>query len=520
MANENDVAVVDVSLEGGGITRQGFGILMLLSNTGNAWASSELTRDYADLDAVAADFPSGTPEYGAASEFFGQELKPPKLIVGKGTNKPQQVKQITIGTVANSTLYKVNLYNSGRLWSAEYTSDASATRKEIVEGLKAAITPSAWASATGYTVGQRVLNDTGKIYECTVAGTSAGSGGPTGTGAAITDNTATWKYIATPNFAATEDDVTLTLTGSATGNWFSAEPLPVGGDPKAVSNYMSIKDTTADPGVATDLTAIKSYDARWFAVGLLFKSTAILSTPSTGVATWCNANRRLLLASLSDTESATVALASGTDCLAVLEGAGQRFVAGMWHPRDYVWFDFAKLGFFLPREPGSYQWSAKSYAGVDVVSLTDTHKTNLNARRSAFYYLLGGTPADGGLGQVMDSTWGFIDTVVDLEWFGVNAQADLIDLELGQLKVANTGPGRAKIKGVLEARCENGIAKGVVAPDPYNPPTIMDPYLVTVPPVSDTASFNATTRKLSNIEIEFNHADAVRTFAVLVRVAQ
>jgi len=51
-----------------------------------------------------------------------------------------------------------------------------------------------WAAATAYTLGQTVLNDSGKTYECTTAGTSAGSGGPTGTGSAITDNTVTWKY--------------------------------------------------------------------------------------------------------------------------------------------------------------------------------------------------------------------------------------------------------------------------------------------------------------------------------------
>jgi hypothetical protein len=55
----------------------------------------------------------------------------------------------------------------------------------------------AWAISTAYRVGQLVQNDTGKKYRCITAGTSAGSGGPTGTSADITDNAAHWKYIET-----------------------------------------------------------------------------------------------------------------------------------------------------------------------------------------------------------------------------------------------------------------------------------------------------------------------------------
>lgn len=52
----------------------------------------------------------------------------------------------------------------------------------------------AWQAATAYSLGTLVLNDTNKIYVCKTAGTSAGSGGPTGTSTGITDNTVTWNY--------------------------------------------------------------------------------------------------------------------------------------------------------------------------------------------------------------------------------------------------------------------------------------------------------------------------------------
>jgi len=56
--------------------------------------------------------------------------------------------------------------------------------------------PDAWAATTAYTTTDPdfVSNDGGKLYECTGNGTSAGSGGPTGTGGAISDGTVTWAY--------------------------------------------------------------------------------------------------------------------------------------------------------------------------------------------------------------------------------------------------------------------------------------------------------------------------------------
>jgi hypothetical protein len=51
-----------------------------------------------------------------------------------------------------------------------------------------------WAGSAAYVVGDRVVNG-GNVYTCTVAGTSAASGGPTGTGASIADNTVTWQFI-------------------------------------------------------------------------------------------------------------------------------------------------------------------------------------------------------------------------------------------------------------------------------------------------------------------------------------
>lgn len=55
-------------------------------------------------------------------------------------------------------------------------------------------TSTAWAASTAYAVGNRRLNG-GNVYEVTTAGTSASSGGPTGTGTGIVDGSVTWSYV-------------------------------------------------------------------------------------------------------------------------------------------------------------------------------------------------------------------------------------------------------------------------------------------------------------------------------------
>lgn len=60
-----------------------------------------------------------------------------------------------------------------------------------------AVSP-AWLADTDYksSPADFVTNDSGKTYACMQAGTSASSGGPTGTGVGITDGTCIWNYIA------------------------------------------------------------------------------------------------------------------------------------------------------------------------------------------------------------------------------------------------------------------------------------------------------------------------------------
>jgi TP901-1 family phage major tail protein len=60
--------------------------------------------------------------------------------------------------------------------------------------IKRKITATAWAATTAYLAGAYVTNGL-NTYRCKTAGTSAGSGGPTGTTAGITDGTVVWDFV-------------------------------------------------------------------------------------------------------------------------------------------------------------------------------------------------------------------------------------------------------------------------------------------------------------------------------------
>jgi uncharacterized phage protein gp47/JayE len=84
-------------------------------------------------------------------------------------------------------------------------------------------TPTAWAPTTSYsaTPGSRsVVTNGGRTYICITSGTSAGSGGPTGTSTDITDNTVHWYFLGNtisidPFHLAAFDTGRITVSSSA-----------------------------------------------------------------------------------------------------------------------------------------------------------------------------------------------------------------------------------------------------------------------------------------------------------------
>jgi hypothetical protein len=155
--------------------------------------------------------------------------------------------------------------------SAGSGSGPSGTGSQIIDGtiiwrMVGGFDSAAWAASTLFDSGVVCLNG-GNYYQCTTAGKSAGSGGPTGTGAGIADGTCVWSYL--PAF------VFPTATANwALGSWGSALGYPAAGkfwqerlhyvapasqpnheDGSVVADFTNMAPTTAD-GTVTDANAL------------------------------------------------------------------------------------------------------------------------------------------------------------------------------------------------------------------------------------------------------------------------
>jgi len=141
------------------------------------------------------------------------------LIGFRGGTAPLRLKGVTITTRTEGDVNSISmagfkaLLDSSDEGFAEVDPDSVGqfgifTRGEIVRNAAAASAAASywqctlggwnspqWAITTAYSVDDVRYNGA-NVYICTTAGTSAGSGGPTGTGTSITDGTVTWRYLA------------------------------------------------------------------------------------------------------------------------------------------------------------------------------------------------------------------------------------------------------------------------------------------------------------------------------------
>lgn len=100
-----------------------------------------------------------------------------------------------------------------------------------------------WQANTAYVVGNFVTNGP-NVYICTIGGTSAGSGGPTGTGNGIVDNGVTWNFVS----KAFSQVLAFGSTVEPAGYGVSALTSTFGG------RYMLLADEINGPFIYTEAT--------------------------------------------------------------------------------------------------------------------------------------------------------------------------------------------------------------------------------------------------------------------------
>lgn len=181
MSQLDQTIQVNISRETTAVARAAFNVPAFVSSH---TAFSGRTKEYTSLEAVGADFTSTSSAYVAAQKFFGQERRPPKIVIGRRQvdSVNVTVSNVTVGSVYTITVKGVPM---------SYTAQAGATQQTIIDGIEAAF------GAASH-VGTTFTDNTGSF---TIAVSNAGD---------------PWSFKASSNLSVTQTTSTETWATTLT----------------------------------------------------------------------------------------------------------------------------------------------------------------------------------------------------------------------------------------------------------------------------------------------------------------
>ena len=393
----SDIANVQISLQTGGLTQQGFGTGLILGYSMTGW--TERSRTYSSITGVAADFATTTPEYKAANAYFSQSPRPEQLVIGRGALKPTMVFKLTVASVLDSQKYAA-VFNGTEY---EVTSDATATNDEIITLLQAAL--AAPATAAGFT-------------------------------AAI---------------AGTAPSTYLTLTGSAAGNWCSFYPT----DP----SLLTLLQTTVNPGIATDLDAIVVENNDWYALITLYNSSACVTAAAAWTeskdkiygAQVTDSECATVAAGIAADISKALQTAAYFRTFDVYHPDNGQFIDAAM---------FGRLLPYVPGSEtwrGKTLAGISEMGTIPPFKLTETWRQNLIAKNAGYYYTIAGRNITAE-GKVAAGEW--IDTIRGRDRLKARIQEAVALVVMNADKVPYTDAGIGKIDNAIRGCLRLSVTDG------------------------------------------------------------
>lgn len=524
-----DIATVNVSTTGAGVTRDGYGIPLILSHNP---PFNERYRTYTSLTSVATDFAANTPEYLAATAIFAQSPHVVSIVIGRAVNKPTQSYTLGVQSATTNTPYKIRIaVPTGVVFpsqDATYNPGVGATP---------------WSPSQIWIPGDLVIASDGTNMWSNQGKSGinvgftgfGGASGPTGTSGQFTENQVSWLHVGSGVTGGVSNDaimnglkaaigrlssptvvasgvatlITAALAGSA-GSKTLALTAVTPARFFAVQVYNRAQLTCiqdhADPGVSTDLDAIKNEYNSWYGLVTLFNSEALIEA----AALWVSTNKKLYPAASVDTTIPRVAESStATDVAHDNKAAAYTRSWVFFHPRPDQFADAAEMGKFFPISPGGETWRMKTLTGVTVENFTDTEITNMRAKYAHYYYSVGGVNVVGGDGKMGAND--YVDVTRFVDWYQSELQARLANLVLQNDKVPFTNPGIDMVAAQVEAQNRAGIAAFGIAASPA--PT------VSAPDVSDISTADKQSRELSGVTSSWVFAGAIHHITVNVKAS-
>jgi hypothetical protein len=291
-------------------------------------------------------------------------------------------------------------------------------------------------------------------------------------------------------YAASPSTDTITLTRTS------------GTEPIRLQNWtqtFSILNTTPDSGstLSADLTAIKVQNSAWYGLVLAEPSKAYIGAAST----WAEANKKLLLATTSD--SAAMDPSASTDAGSVAQAASYKFTNISFHGTDTLGYRGAAIGAnrFVD-VPGSDTWKFKNLPGQVVDNLTDTQRATLLVKNVNIYTSTAGV---GMYEEGKQSSGEFSDERRGLDWLETEIQFRVFTLLLNARKVPYTAEGMEQIATEIRGALALGESNGLL---------VVDQSTVTVPKIGTVSSADKGARVLNNVKFQATLQGAIHKVVI------
>lgn len=292
----------------------------------------------------------------------------------------------------------------------------------------------------------------------------------------------------THGFTSTNAGAVLTLTQAA----------GVLSDVSDWSATFRLADTTADPGIATDLAAVFAEDSDWY--GLVLDSNSKLEVQA--AATWVEANKRIAVWDTSD----TVVLDPGTTTDVASNLKASSYVRSMplfSSNKMLSYAGAALMGNRFPFSPGSDTWAFKTLAGVPASKLTDGQITAAIAKNCSVYTAVAGLVVTQ-FGRSSGGEW--MDVTRFIDWLTAEIKVRVFQLLVNAQKIPYTDAGVDAVVSVIKGALADGINVGGLAASP-------EPA-VDAPLVADVNLIDRGNRNLPDIQFTGRLAGAIHSLEI------
>jgi len=544
----NDIVAVAITRVSSAVTQQGFSTPCILAY--QTRRTSDRVHSYASLsEMTAAGYTPDDTAHKIASALWSQPNPPAAIKIGRRANAFTKSIRLT-PEASNETAYTVECEGL----EATYTSDGSASVAKICTNLTAAINALAdvdailatgGASSTSLqtlsgailngALGYRALSPSRRITLTLSShadwdATTATVTGKDANGTTITDTLAIPNggnaTVTTTKLFARVTSIAIPIQ-SGTGGTFTvgvAAPwtatddtthitlaAPAGLIPslEVTAGDLALEDRTGDPGIASDLTAIRAEDDDWYCALLDSNSSAEILALAAAIEPLTP--KKILVAQNADSE---VLNADSITDVAYLTADRDYFRTHVsFHPAIATvdsWIAAALVGNALAYSPGSVTWVNRELVGVGSWPVDSADRAGLIAKNSGSVEAVAGRKVTFG-GKVGGGEW--IDIIHGLDWLRARIAERVFGLivSAADAKIGFTDKGIARVHAELRAQLTE--AEGA----PYN--LLNSGWTTSVPKASALSSGQRASRVLPNVTFNATVQGAIHAVSIAGTVA-